>query len=171
MEEQVEKITTRSVGIQYGLVATVATVVLFLIPALIGQNPFKGVWNWGGAIVSIVILVLAHKKFKDEGDGYMSYGQGMGIAFWMVLVSTILGFGFSYLYITFIDSNPFELFMEDQLVEMQESGAPDNAIEMSQEWTRKLFWPIGFVFGIGGGLVIALIATIFTQKKSPETSI
>jgi hypothetical protein len=170
MTAETQTLTTRSVGVQYGLIATVISVVLFLIPAMMALNPFKGVWNWSGAIVSLVLLILAHKKFKDEGDGFMSFGQGMGIAFWMVLVSTFLGFGFTYVYLTFIDSAPFELFMEDQLVEMQESGTPDSAIETAQEWTRKLFWPIGFFFALCGGLLFALIVTIFTQKKSPEAT-
>lgn len=171
MEEQDEKVTTRSVGVQYGLLASIISIIMFLIPAMMGQNPFKGIWNWAGAIVTIVLLILAHKKFKESGDGYMSYGQGMGVAFWMILVSTLIGFGFTYIYLTFIDNSPFELFMEQQLIEMQEKNVPENAIEMSQEWTRKLFWPIGFFFAIAGGMIIALIITIFTQKKSPETSI
>jgi hypothetical protein len=58
--------------------------------------------------------------------------------------------------------------LENQVMKMEEAGSPDNQIEMAREWTAKLFWPMYFIFGIIGSIVIALIVTIFTQKKSPE---
>ncbi len=165
---EIEPATTRSVGVRFGLISAVISIVLFIIPAVIGQNPFKGVWNWIGIVVGIGIIVFAHKSFKDDGDGYMNYGQGIGIAFWLALVSTLIAVPFMYAYISFIDVNPFELFMEQQQEEMAAKGTPENIIETSTEWTRKLFWPIALVMGLLGSIVIALIVTIFTQKKDPN---
>jgi hypothetical protein len=170
MEENIEKVTTRSVGIRYGLYSALAGIILFLIPAMLGQNAFKGLWTYVGMAVSIVLFVLAHKYFKDEGDGFMSLGQGVGIGFWMSLVSVIIGGLFTYIYISFIDSSPFDLMLDENIAEMEKAGSPDNAIEMAQEWTKKLFWPLYFVFGIIGGVVFALIISIFTKKSNPETS-
>ena len=170
MEEntQLETVTTRSIGIRFGLISTVISIVLFIIPAVMGQNPFKGVWNWIGIAVGIGVLFFAHKTFKDDGDGFMSYGQGIGIAFWIALVSTLVAVTFMYVYISFIDSAPFEIFMDQQLEEMELKQVPEDMIEKSQEWTRKLFWPLAFVMGIVGSIIIALVVTIFTQKKNPE---
>ena len=165
---EMESVTTRSIGVRFGLISAVISIVLFIIPAVIGQNPFKGVWNWVGMVVGIGIIVFAHKSFKDDGDGYMNYGQGIGIAFWMALVSTLIAVSFMYAYISFIDVNPFELFMEQQQEEMAAKGTPENIIETSTEWTRKLFWPIALVMGLLGSIIIALIVTIFTQKKDPN---
>ncbi len=165
---EMESVTARSIGIRFGLISAVISIVLFIIPAVIGQNPFKGVWNWVGMVVGIGIIVFAHKSFKDDGDGYMNYGQGIGIAFWMALVSTLIAVSFMYAYISFIDVNPFELFMEQQQEEMAAKGTPENIIETSTEWTRKLFWPIALVMGLLGSIIIALIVTIFTQKKDPN---
>ena len=167
-KNEIEPVTTRSIGIRFGLISSVISIVLFIIPAVIGQNPFKGAWNWIGIVVGIVIIVFAHKSFKDDGDGYMDYGQGIGIAFWMALISTLIAVPFMYAYINFIDSNPFELFMEQQQEEMAAKGTPENIIETSIEWTRKLFWPIALVMGLLGSIIIALIVTIFTQKKDPN---
>jgi len=166
-----ESITTRSIGIRYGLISSVISIVLFIIPAVIGQNPFKGAWNWIGIVVGIGILVFAHKSFKDEGNGYMDYGQGISIAFWMALISTLIAVPFMYGYLNFIDSNPFELFMEQQQEEMAAKGMQENIIETSIEWTRKLFWPIALVMGLLGTIIIALVVSIFTQKKDPNAII
>lgn len=171
MEEKVsetEVVSTRSIGIRFGLIATVVSIVLFIVPAVIGQNPFKGVWNWIGMAAGIGLLVFAHKSFKDDGNGYMNYGQGIGIAFWIALISTLIAVAFMYAYINFIDGNPFELFMEQQQEEMAAKGTPENIIETSTEWTRKLFWPIALVMGLIFNIIIALVVTIFTQKKDPN---
>ncbi|PZR41338.1 MAG: hypothetical protein DI538_01640 [Azospira oryzae] len=169
--EEVKKPTTREVGIRFGLISAAITIVLFLIPALIGQNPFKGVWNWVGTGVSIGLIIFAHKKFKDDGDGYMSFGQGVGIVFWMGLISTIIGGIFTFVYINFVDTAPFDLMLEQNLEEMEKAGSPEQAIEMAQEWTRKLFWPIYFFFGVVGSVVVGLIVSIFTKKNNPEAEI
>jgi len=169
--EESTKPTTREIGIRFGLISTVIGIVLFLIPALMAQNPFKGVWNWVGTAVSIGLIIFAHKKFKDDGDGYMSLGQGVGITFWMGLVGTILGGAFTFIYINFVDPAPFEMMLQQNMEEMEKGGSPEQAIEMAQEWTRKLFWPIYVFFGIIGSVVIGLIVSIFTKKTNPEAEI
>lgn len=168
MEANPDSISTRSVGMKYGLMAGLAGIVLFLIPVVLGQNPFKGAWNWIGAAVSIGLMILAHKSYKDNGDGFMSYGQGVGIGFWLTLVSTVLSIIFMYVYLNFIDAGPMDLFIQEQQETMEKSGQSEQAIEMAMEWTRKLFWVIALIGGIFWGMIIALILTIFTQKKAPE---
>ena len=172
MEENVNveasPVTIRSAGIKYGLYAGLVSISVFLITSLLGYNPFGGGLNYIGVVASIILLVLAHKEFKDSGDGFMGYGQGFAIGFWCTLVSVILSLGVTYLYINFYDYSPMQLFMEDQATKMQEAGTPDSTIETAQEWTKKLFWVIGLVGAIIWGLVIALIVTIFTQKKNPQ---
>ena len=170
MEEQVDfkGITTRAVGLQYGAILAILSIVLFLIPAVMGENPFKGVWNWIGAAVSVIVIVLAHKKFKDDGDGFMRYGQGIGIAFWIGLISTVVSILFSYSYTAFIDNGPFELFMIQQEDELIAKGTPESIIKTSLEWTRKLFWGIGIFMGVFFTLLMALVITIFTKKQNPD---
>ncbi len=160
--------STRSVGFQYGAILAVVSIVLFLIPAVMGANPFKGVWNWVGTGVTVAAIFLAQKKFKDEGDGFMSYGQGMGVAFWIALVSVPISVLFSYSYTSFIDNGPFEMFMLQQEDDMIANGAPESIIETSLEWTRKLFWVIGVVGGLFFTMLMALVITIFTKKNNPE---
>ncbi len=160
--------TTREIGLQYGAILAVVSIVLFLIPAVMAMNPFKSPWNWIGAGVSIVGIVLAHKKFKDEGDGFMSYGQALAIAFWIALVSSVVSIIFSYVYTNFIDNGPFELFMVQQEDEMIARDTPESIIETSQEWTRKLFWAIGLIMGIMFTMLEALIIAIFTKNQNPE---
>jgi len=160
--------TTREVGFQYGAILALASILLFVVPAVMAMNPFKSPWNWIGAGVSIAVIVLAHKKFKDDGDGFMSYGQALGIAFWIALISSVVSILFSYGYTTFIDDGPFEMFMLQQEDEMIAKNTPENIIETSQKWTRKLFWGIGLFMGIFFTMLEALIISIFTKNANPE---
>lgn len=166
--ESLPNVSTRSVGLKYGLISAIAGIALFLVSVILGQNPFQGVWNWIAIAVTIVLLFLAHKNYKDSKDGFMSYGQGVGIGFWFTLVSTLLGVGAMYGYLSFIDSSPMDLFYEEQRAGMEEAGQSEEAIDIALEWTRKLFWVFALVGSIFWGMIIALILSIFTQKKAPE---
>lgn len=160
--------TPRAIGMKYGLISGLVSIVFFLVLVLSGANAFDNKWGWVGMIFSIVILVLAHKAFKNEGDGFMSYGQGFGIGFWMGLISTLLGGLFTYVYSTIIDPATMERFYEAQRMAMEEQNMPEESMEMAISWTKNLFWPMYFFMGVFFSVLLALIVTIFTQKKSPE---
>ncbi|MBX2967531.1 MAG: DUF4199 domain-containing protein [Cyclobacteriaceae bacterium] len=170
MEENTTKElpTVRSVGIKYGLISALVSIVFFLILVLTGANAFDNKWNWIGLIFSIVILVLAQKNFKDDGNGFMSYGQGVGIGFWVALISVLIGGVFTYVYSNIIDPATMDTFYQAQQQQMEDRNMPDDQIEVAVEWTKKLFWPMYAFFGVFFGVLLALIVTIFTQKKSPE---
>ena len=167
---RLEKLTTRTVGLRYGLFNALVGLLLFAVAITLNANPFKGWYNWIGSAVGIVLIVLAHKYFKDNGDGYMEFGQGVGIGFWMG-VAGALSIPFLFIYLNYVDSAPFELFMQQQEDEMINSGAPDSMIETSMKWTRMLFWPIALVGSVVGSVLFSLIVSIFTKKSSPEMPI
>ncbi len=168
MEENAQVPNARTIGLTFGLYAGAISAVVFLITSFLGYNPFGGGLNYIGTVASIVLLVLAHKKFKDSGDGFMSYGQGMGIGFWFTLVSALLAITVMYVYINFVDYSPLQLMLDEQTAKMEEAGSDENAIETAMEWTKKLFWLFAVIGGLIGGIVVALIVTIFTQKKNPD---
>jgi hypothetical protein len=51
---------------------------------------------------------------------------------------------------------------------MSARGMSDDQIDMAVGWTKKLFWPMYIFFGLFFGVLIALVVSIFTQKKAPE---
>jgi len=171
METQVNTtsaVTPRSVGIKFGLISALISVVFFLVLALSGQNAFDNTWSWIGLVISVVIVYLAHKNFKDSGNGFMSYGQGVGIAFWIALISLVINFAVTYLYVSFIDTGAMDLFYEKQTEQLSANGMQDEQIEMALSWTRTLFWPMYLFMGLFFGVLVGVIVSIFTQKKNPE---
>jgi hypothetical protein len=163
--------TVRAVGVKFGLISAGISIFFFLVLVLTGMNAFDNKWNWLGLVISVIILVLAHKQFKDNGDGFMSYGQGVGIGFWIAVVSLIIAGGFTFIYVNFVEPTAMEAFYDAQRVGMEEKGMGDDQINMAISWTQKLFWPIYFVFGLFFGVLVAVIVSIFTQKKNPQQAI
>lgn len=163
-----EKVTTRSIGIRFGLYNALVGILLFAIAVVLSQNPFSTMWNWIGVIIGIGLVVYAHIQFKANGDGYMNYGEGVGIAFWIGLISTLITVPIMYVYLNFVDSGPLDLMFQEQEDKMIAQGLPSEAIEMGVKWTKNLFWPIACIGGIIGSTVTGLIVSIFTKKSRPE---
>jgi hypothetical protein len=173
MEETVktEQPTVMSVGLRYGLILGLISIAITIIFFVVGMNPFDGSWKgWVSTVLAVVMVVLAQKNFKDTGDGFMSYGQGLGIALITFLVSMVLSGIFSYIYLSFIDTTAFEAIWEKAAADMEAKGQSQEQIDMGLEWGRKLFWVFFIVGGAFMGLVVGLIVSIFTQKKPPETA-
>jgi len=172
MEETTETAapSTRSIGLKYGLISAGVGIVFFLGMQLTGNSPLGGGWGIGltRMAIAVVILVLAHKAFKDEGDGFMTYGQGFTIGFWIILVSMAVGAIFTYIYINFIDLTAMDVMLEEQADQLREKGNSDDQITMIQGFTRKWFWAFFLIFGTIFSLVVPLIVTIFTKKENQQ---
>lgn len=172
MEEQTTpSITPRQVGIRYGLILAGVSVAYFLIATLLGLNTTEGPGQWASLIFVVVVLVLAHQYYKEKGDGFMSYGQGMGIGFFATLISSTISSLFTYVYIKFIDATWIEQLKEMQLEQLEERGMSDDEIEMAMSMMDMFTTPgsifiFGVIGGVIGGVIISLIVTIFTQKNN-----
>jgi hypothetical protein len=169
------EVTTRSTGVRYGLINALFGIVFFLVFVAMGVNIATSPLRWLGYCVTIVIVVLAHMYYKKNGNGYMSYGEGLGIGLWIGLISSVISSIFTYIYVKFIDSGFVDAIKDAQIEEMQKKGMSDEQIDQAMKFASMFMTPeamfgFGLFFGFLGILVIALIVSIFTQKKAPETA-
>lgn len=170
-----ETLSTRSIGVRYGLVLGVVSIVYFLILTFSGLDPNAG-WNWLGLVFSIVAIFLAHKYFKENGDGFMTYGQGVGIGFWLTLVSSVISVVFTYIYVKFVDTTYMDMIKEKQIESMQEKGMTDEQIDQAMEFAAAFSTPeMILIFGLLGGLfigmIVVFIVTAITKKQNPDMTI
>jgi hypothetical protein len=168
-----ETVTTRSAGIRYGVIAAVIGIVYFLILTSLGLDMQEGAWRWVGYVITIVMVVLAHKYYKDNNASFMAYGQGVGVAFWLGLISSVINSIFTYVYIKFIDTEFMEGTKQKQIEQMQERGMSDEQIDQAMQISSMFMTPeaiflFALIFGILGTVIIGLIVSIFTQKKPAE---
>ena len=165
--------TTRSTGIRYGVILGAISIIYFLIFSIFDLDMSQGVGRWGTSIVSLVIVFLAHKYYKDNGDGFMNYGEGVGIGFWVGLVSSVVYSVFTYIYVKFIDDGFITKIREKAIQDMQDKGQSDEQIDMAMKFVNmftgaEAMLIMGIVFGVIILVIIGLIISIFTQKARAE---
>lgn len=166
-------VTTRSVGIRYGVIMGIVSIAFFMIMMVAGMD-MQGPARWASLIYTVIIFYLAHKYFKESGDGYMSIGQGTGIGFWSSLIASAISSVFTYVYVKFIDQTFIQQILDKQRQGFEEAGnMSDDQIDAAMEMTAKFTTPeMMVVFGLIGGVVIgvicAVVVSLFTQKKNPE---
>jgi len=172
-ENESQSITTRSAGIRYGVIYGVISIAYFLVLMMANIDMSQGFGRWGGSVIAIVVVLMAHKYFKENGDGFMTYGQGVGIGFWIGLIASLISSIFTYIYAKFIDPGFISMIREKAIADMEAKGQSNDAsIKMVEMFTSAEVIPIfGLFFGILTLVIIALIISIFTQKPQPETSI
>ena len=88
MEPNTTLVTPASVGIRYGLLTGLLSIIVSfgLNVAHLDQSPAK----WLSTIILIGGIFLAQRFYKDQNAGFMNYGQGMGMEMIATLVSGVL---------------------------------------------------------------------------------
>ena len=172
MEENVKSVTVRSAGIRYGLILALIGILMFVVYSILGVD-FTGWARWLGYPIYIVIIILGHQYFKSNGDGFMSYGQGVGIAFWISLISSSISSVFTYLYIKLFDSSMLDMIKQKQIESMEGRGMSDEQIDQAMRFASMFTSAEAIlIFGIIGGIItmviLGLIISIFTQKSNPK---
>ena len=172
---QSEKVTTRTVGIRYGLMMAVISIAFFVIMNVAGLD-MQGPVGYLGWVITAVMLFLAHKYYKEQGDGFMSVGQGTGIGFWAGTISSVISSIFTYVYIKFIDDSFLQAIKDKQMEAMEKQGLSDEQIEQSMKIAGVFTSPEAILgFGIVGGIVvavlIALVISLFTKNVNPDLEV
>jgi uncharacterized ion transporter superfamily protein YfcC len=164
-----EQPSVMSTGLKFGLIVGLASIVYNIVIIALGYNPYINSWRGFIAIaLTITIIVFAHKNFKESGDGFMSFGQGVGLTLIAMIVSTVLTLIFTYSHLTYLSPATWEEIWIQNAEDMAAKGQSEDQIKMGTEWGKKLFYIIYVVIGTFFGLIIGLIVSIFTQKKRPE---
>lgn len=174
MEESQETkdVSLRSVAIKYGLIAGLVGIIFFVVIDFAGQSGNQSL-SWIGLIFTAVIMFLAHKEFIRDGDGYMNYGQGLGLGTLMSLISSVLSSIFTFVYIKFVNPAFLENTKAAQIAAMEERGMSDAEIEQALKMSESFSGPtailiFGIIMGVFFGFIISLVVSAITKKTRPE---
>ena len=172
MENTTTSVTPSAVAIRYGLLAGLASVIISfgLNMAELEQTPAK----WLGTVILILAIVLAHKFFKQQNGGFLSYGQGLSIGTILSVVVGVISAAFSYIYIRLVDPEFVNRIMDKTRSDMEARGNMSDAqIEQAMTWTAKfmdgplMVGTVLFMIVLTGFLASLLISAI-TKNPRPE---
>ena len=170
--EETSEASVKGVSIKWGLINALIGIGMFVVFDFM-ELPTDSPIRYISLLVVTILIVLAHKEFKEQGDGYMSYGQGFGIGAFFSLISSLITGVFTFLYVKYISPEYIQRALDEALVKMESMGRSDAEIEQGMKIAEMFSSPtailiMGIVGGVFIGVVLSLIVSAITQKKRPE---
>lgn len=166
-----EKTSTARVALKYGVVTAVVTMVYSTILNVsgLGQNRTLALISY---VFMIVAIFLAMKEFREKNQGFISYGEGLGLGSLLSAVYGLLNATFTIFYIQFIDNSSIAQGLDQLREDLERQGKDDAQIEQVIEMSQKMMSP-GIMFmsvvvvTLISGFIISLIAAAIMRKEKP----
>jgi hypothetical protein len=172
METNATSVTPTSVGLRYGLLTGLITVIIsFALFAIqMEQSPLRYV----SFVVPVGGMVMAMRYFKESNQGFMSFGQGVGIGTVISAVGGVLSAIFTYVYMNIIDPEVMGRMMEKARADMEARGGMtdeqiDQGMAMAGKFMNGPIMIIGVVLGsLFFGVLLGLLVSAFMKHAKPE---
>jgi len=166
--------STSKIGLRYGLISGLILIIYSLILQVAGLASNQKL-GWLSYIILAVIIYMAHNAFKQQGNGYLSIGQGLGIGMIISAISGVFSGVFLFVYLKFVDNSMLEEIRDRSYEQLESKGMSDEQIEQAMSMSEKFMSPgMLFIFAIIGtlffGFIVSLIVSLFTKKSNPEVS-
>ncbi|MDP5120405.1 MAG: DUF4199 domain-containing protein [Spirosomaceae bacterium] len=167
-----EKPSTARIALKWGIISAIISIVFTIV--LYTFDLWKMVWIAAafGVAVTVVILVLAAKEFKSLNNGFMTFGEGLGMSMLIIVVSGLISNAFNQLYVNVIDTS-----IKGKITDMQEEmyvkqGLSEEQISMAMEQLERFNNPsMQFLFSMLGtlffGFLLSLIISAIMKKDRP----
>lgn len=161
-----------SVGVKGGLYTGLVLIIFTLISYVAGLNTDPWFGNLFQLFSFVIGIYLTHKAFKEQGDGFMSYGQGLGLGAIVGLISSVLTAIFAIIYVNLIDDTIISSQLDEMRFQFEEQGLSDEQIDQAISMTEMMMGPIGMFFSIVFmsvlyAFILSLIVSAFTKRTDP----
>lgn len=169
-----------TIAMRYGGMIAAVMIVINLVQYLSGgSDPANGqstiaiLTGFLSFVVWIGGVVLAVKAYREQLDGYLSFGEGFQVGFFTFLVISAISAVWSFLFYSFIATDFLEKTLEFMQYTLEDSGATDEAIDMMMGIYERVYNPLGLMLMslLGGtifGAIISLIIAAVMKKNRPE---
>ncbi len=162
-----EKPSPARVALKWGLISAVISIVYSVIMVLIGkyQDPSMNTVNFlFGLAVATGVLIYALREFRTLNNGYLSFGQGLGVGTLTSAVSGVVAGLFTFIYLKFIDPSALEKSMDLARQKWEEQGMSDAQIEQAEKYAAMFTSPGAiFVFTVFGAILIGFILSLIVS--------
>ena len=175
MENQ--KSSAKQVMINYGLYIGLASILINVINYAVG-DVYRPHWiiSVAGIVISIVLIVLALKKFKDGNEGLMSLSQALKVGLGASLISAIIVLIYMFAFSNFIEpdfyANMAEVAYQTNVVEKY-PNMTDEQLEAARANVETFTSPgmnsaMILIFSLFFGFIISLIAGLIMKRTEED---
>ncbi|EAY24754.1 DUF4199 domain-containing protein [Microscilla marina] len=171
--EEMEPYTVKSAGLKYGLYLGVVSIVLSVLQFMAMGGSGSYILMGASVLIAVIAIVFAHNEFKRNNEGFMSYGEGLGIGVLVSIISGTISGAFGILYRTVIDPNFNQKVLESTRRTLEDAGTYNEAqIEQVLEMSQKFSTPgvsllIALLSSAIVGLLMSLIISAITKNTRP----
>lgn len=166
-----EKVSSARIALKYGIIIAVISMVYYTVLYLSGLflNP---VMPTLGYLIIIGGLYSAMQEYKQQNNGIMSYGDGLGLGTLTSAIGALLTISYDLIYKEFIDTT-INTQVQNKLREQFEAQGMDDLqidqmVELTAKWSSPgiVFFSGIFVTIITGFIVSLILAAILKKNKS-----
>jgi hypothetical protein len=171
MSEITEKPSSTLLALRWGAILGVA-LILYSTLGYVANLTTQTLYSLLLYVVLAGGLALAMRDAKARNDGFMTYGQGMGLGALVSAVAGMIYSTYSVLYTTVIDPNAMDRVEEAMRTEFERQGKlTDEQIDQTLGVMNSFQSPgLQFIFGILTililGTLLSLIVAAVMQKRN-----
>jgi len=120
----------------------------------------------------VAFLFLAQKEFKDQLGGYLTFGEGFGIAWRFGVFSGLLLAVFIYLYYGILSPEMYSKMLEEQRAAMAAKGLSSEQVDQAMGFMNKMGLIFVVISAAIGSAIMAMVlgivgCLIFKKERSP----
>jgi len=165
------KVSMSPYGIKYGVIASLAVIIYGMVLNLTGLNMNQAL-GYVNYLVLGGVMYLGCKSYKKSNEGFMSFGDGVGLSMIIASITGVISSVFTYAYMLLVDSSIIDLIKEKQIEEFERQGLTDSQIEQAIEMSEMFMTPgmisiMAFVGMIIIGLILGLIVSAIVKNPKP----
>ena len=174
MENTSESTASSSIiALKYGFINGLLSFLFSTLVNVMGwAEQFQESISWISTVWSVTISYLCLREYREQNEGYISYGQGLGLATLLGAISGLVAGGFNYIYIQFIDNTVIQRQMEIARERMEDQGLSASQIQSAEEMTSLFLNPgmqfvIVVVMSLVFNFLLGLIVSAVVKREKP----
>jgi hypothetical protein len=145
--------------IKWAIIGGILSFLLSVITQYSGlSEDFSETLGWVSFIVTftlnVSILFFAIKEVREQQDGFITYGEGLGNSTLLGAIWGIVAGGFNYIYINFIDDAMLQKQMDLARERFEDQGLTASQIRDAEKITSMMLSP-------GVQFITVVLATTF----------
>lgn len=118
MENTTESTASSSlIALKYGFISGLLSFLFSTLVNVMGWAEnfqesigwISGIWS---LLLAVTITFLCLREFREQNEGFISYGQGLGLSTLLGAIGGLVAGGFNYIYIEFIDNSVIQRQMD-----------------------------------------------------------
>jgi len=152
----------------FGTASSIAVIILSLLIYLLELPEVLNFISYG---VVITFLCVGVKKWRDQGTGYLTFGETYKHLMLQSLVYCIFMTIWAVVFSTFIAPGLAQDRLLIERAKMEDKGLPQETIDMAMSWAEWAMQPvvIAIMTLVGGMIIYALFNLILAaiMKKDP----